>query len=309
MKRPLAISLGCHAALILAALLIVPAPPPFKVKEPAPIVVDISNIGDKVQQMATTKTDVAETKEPPAPKETKVVKDVPPAPKVADKVNTAAREPVKPPPEKLPDPKPDTKALDQMLKDDAAKQADLQQKADEKQALADAQKLAEDKRKAEDKKKADDKKKVDEKKKKLAEALAQSQAMLNKIAGDASAPAKPTDKKGMPKHGDKEAAGTDAAVTATIVSALVSKIKGCFTIPPAAREVNVSVPIHFLLNTDGSVNGTPQIVQDSTDPVFQATARAAISAIVECQTYDLPVDQYDQWKDNVLDFNPTQLSG
>ena len=308
MKRPLAISLFCHAALILAALLIVPAPPPFKVKEPEPIVVDISTIGDKVQQMATTKADVPETKEPPAPKETKVVKDVPPAPKVDDKVNTAAREPVKPP-EKQPDPKPDTKALDQLLKDDAAKQAEAQQAADEAQAIADAQKQADDKKKADEKKKADDKKKADEKKKKLAEALAQAQAQLNKIAGETTAPAKPADKPGAPKHADKDANGTDAAATATIVSALVSKVKQCFNIPPAAREVNISVPIHFLLNTDGSVNGTPQIAQDSADPVFQATARAAISAIVECQNYDLPADQYDQWKDNVLDFNPTQLSG
>ncbi|MEP6827419.1 MAG: hypothetical protein ABJA10_05040, partial [Aestuariivirga sp.] len=137
MKRPLAISLFCHAALILAALLIVPAPPPFQVKEPAPIVVDISTIGDKVQQMATTKADVPDSKEPPAPQETKVVKDVPPAPKVDDKVNTAAREPVKPPPDPQ---KPDTKALDQLLKDDAAKQADAQQAADEAQAIADTQK-------------------------------------------------------------------------------------------------------------------------------------------------------------------------
>lgn len=309
MKRPLAISLCCHAALILAALLVVPAPPAFKVKEPVPIVVDISNISDKVQQMATTKSDVPDSSEPPAPKETKIVKIPTPADKVADKLNTAAREPVKPPPEKTPDPKPDTKALDQMLKDDAAKQADLQQKADEAQAMADEKKQAEDKKKADEKKKADDKKKVEDKKKKLAEALAQAQAQLNKIAGENAAPAQPSDKKGAPKHGDKDTKGTDAAATATIVSALVSKIKGCFTIPPAAREVNVSVPIHFLLNTDGSVNGTPQIAQESTDPVFQATARAAISAIVECQTYQLPADQYDQWKDNVLDFNPTQLSG
>ncbi len=310
MKRPFAISLCCHAALILGALFIVPAPPPFKVKEPEPITVDISNIGDKVQQMATTKADVPESKDPPAPKETKVVKDVPPAPKVDEKVNKAAHEPVQPPPEKKPDPpKPDTKALDQMLKAEEQQQKELQQQADEAQAIADAQKQAEDKKKADEKKKADDKKKAEEKKKKLDAALALAQAELNKIAGENTAPAKPSDKKGTPKHGDKEASGNDAAATATIVSALVSKVKQCFNIPPAAREANISVPIHFLLNTDGTVNGTPEIAQDSADPVFQATARAAISAIVECQAYELPADQYDQWKENTLDFNPTKLSG
>ena len=169
-------------------------------------------------------------------------------------------------------------------------------------------KKADDKKKAEEKKKADEKKKA-EVKKKLDAALAEAQLKLSKIAGESAAPAKASDKTGNPKHDDKNAAGTEAAATATIASALVSKVKGCFNIPPAARDTNVSVPIHFLLNPDGSVQGQPEAQTDSTDQVIQATARAAISAIVECQKYDLPADQYDLWKDNVLDFNPTQLSG
>ncbi len=312
MKKPFAISLGVHAAILLAALVVLPTPKPFQVKPPESIQVDISAmISDKTQKMATTK-DPTPPSPTPAPKETKVVKDVPPAPKVADEIKTAAHEPTQPPPP--PDPvKPDTKALDQLLKADEQKQLD-QQKADEALAIADAQKQADEKKKIEDKKKADDLKKAEEKKKadqkkKLAVALAEAQAQLNKIAGESTAPAKPSDKKGSPKLASKDATGGDQADSATIAAALVAKVKQCFNIPPAAREANISVPIHFLLNPDGSVNGQPEVTKGGGDPVFDATARAAISAIVECQKYELPADQYDQWKDNVLDFNPTQLAG
>ncbi len=311
MKHPFIISFCIHLGLILSALLVLPTPQAFKVAEPTPITVDISTIADKVQQQATTKDVTPDTKDN-APKESKVALDTPPAPKVADKVKLAAHEPQATPedpvpPEPKPEPpkpaaQPDTKALDQMVADDAAKQAAEDQKK------LDDQKKADDKKKAEEKKKADEKKKA-EQKKKLDAALADAQLKLSKIAGESAAPAKASDKTGNPKHDAKDAAGEEAAATATIASALVSKVKGCFTIPAGARDTNVSVLIHFMLNPDGSLQGQPEAQSDSSDPVIQATARAAISAIVECKPYDLPADKYDLWKDNVLDFNPTQLSG
>ena len=315
MKKPFAISIGFHAAILLAALIVLPTPKPFQVKPPESIQVDISTISDKTQKMALAKDPSPPTPKPAA-KETKVVKDVPPAPKVADEVKTAAHEPTQPPPEpeKTPDPpkpKPpeptplNSDPLKQMIVDDQQKLAD-QQKADEKKKLAEQKKI-DDKKKADDKKKSDAKKL--EAKKKQDQLMAENQALLNKIAGESTAPAKPTDVKGSPKQAAKDQQGQDAADSATLTAALVSKVKQCFNIPPAAREANISVPIHFLLNQDGSVNGVPEVASGGGDPVFDATARAAISAIVECQKYDLPVDQYDQWKDNTLDFNPTQLSG
>jgi outer membrane biosynthesis protein TonB len=316
MKKPFAISIGFHAAILLAALVVLPTPKPFEVKPPESIQVDISTISDKTQKMALSK-DPSPPTPTPAAKETKVVKDVPPAPKVADEVKTAAHEPKQPPPEpekKLEPPKPkppeptplDSDPLKQMIADDQQKLADLQ-KAEEKKKLAEEKKI-EDKKKADEKKKVDEKKKL-EAKKKQDQLMAENQALLNKIAGESTAPAKPTEKKGSPKQAAKDQQGSDQADTATLTAALVSKVKQCFNVPPAAREANISVPIHFMLNQDGSVIGVPEVASGGGDPVFDATARAAISAIVECQNYDLPADQYDQWKDNVLDFNPTQLSG
>ena len=95
MKKPATISIGLHAAILFAALVGFSAPKPFEVKPIQAVQVDISNISDKTQQMATAK-EAAPKPVKPAVKPTAVVKDVPPAPTVADEVKTAANEPVIP---------------------------------------------------------------------------------------------------------------------------------------------------------------------------------------------------------------------
>ncbi len=328
MKKPASISIGLHAAILFAALVGFSAPKPFEVKPIEAIQVDISTISDKTQQMATAK-EVTPTPAKQAPKPTKIVKDVPLAPKVADEVKTAAREPVKQeptppepkaeptPPEPTPPP-PDAKALSDLLKKtEPPKPVEPKPVPDEAlKKLLDEQQAAEDQKKADEKKKADDlkkkaevKKKADEKKKRAEQLAAAEAALLNKIQGESTAPAKPSKVEGAPKVAAKDNQGNDAAMTATIIDALVSKVKGCMNVPPAAREANIAVRIHFLLNPDGSVNGQPEIQSMNSDPIFDATARAAVSAIIECQNYELPKDQYELWKDNTLDFNPNLLFG
>lgn len=329
MKKSATISIGLHAAILVAALVGFSAPKPFEVKPIEAIQVDISTISDKTQQMATAK-DAAPKPDKPVLKPTKIVKDVPPAPKVADEVKTAAHEPVKPPdpvpPEPKPDvtppepktPPPDAKALTDLLKKtEPPKPVEPTPIADDplKKLLADQQKQ-EDQKKAEEQKKADElkkkaelKKKVDDKKKRQEQLAAAEALLLNKIQGESTAPAKPSKTEGSPKLTAKDNQGNDAAMTATIIDALVSKVKGCMNVPPAAREANIAVRIHFLLNPDGSLNGQPEIQSMNSDPIFDATARAAVSAIIECQNYELPKDQYDLWKDNTLDFNPNLLFG
>ncbi len=72
MRKSFAISFACHAALIGVALFGLGAPPPFQVKPPEPIEVDISAvISDKTQKTATTK-DVTPPTPDPAPKQTTV---------------------------------------------------------------------------------------------------------------------------------------------------------------------------------------------------------------------------------------------
>ena len=45
------------------------------------------------------------------------------------------------------------------------------------------------------------------------------------------------------------------------------------------------------------------------DFLFDTTARSTVAAILGCQNYDfLPKDQYDVWKDLVLNFNPNMFA-
>ncbi len=301
MKKPVVISVGFHAAILLATLVVLPAPKPFEVKPVEAIQVDISQISDKTQQMATAKE--AEPKvDKPLPKQTKIAKDVPPAPKVADEVKTAAREPVIPPEpvvEKKPEPpKPKPPKPVEAVPPDPTALADLLKKTEEPEPKAEqpkpkVEKLVE--------------KKPEKKKPELK--IDDIAAFLDKQKGEKTAPQKASEKTGSPKLAAKDAQGVDAVVTATLINALTSKVKQCFNVPPAARDADISVRIHFSLNPDGSVNGQPNVASLNSDPVFDATARAAVSAILECQNYELPPDQYDLWKDNTLDFNPNLLFG
>jgi outer membrane biosynthesis protein TonB len=304
MKKPFAISIGFHAAILLAALVVLPTPKPFEVKPQEAIQVDISNISDKTQKMATAK-DAVPAVEKPAPKETKVVQDVPPAPKVDDKVNNAVNapkppppppeppkpEPPKPEPPKKVEPKPvDQAALDSLLK--TVDEPKPEKKPDPKPPKETVKPVD---------------KPVEKKKPELK--LDEIAALLNKDKGEHTAPQKPAKEVGAPKLAAADTSGEDAAMTATIIDALTSKVKTCFNVPPAARDANISVRIHFKLNQDGSVNGQPEVASMSSSPIFDATARAAISAIMECQNYELPAEQYNLWQDNTLDFNPNLFFG
>ena len=329
MKKPATISIGLHAAILFAALVGFSAPKPFEVKPIEAIQVDISTISDKTQQMATAK-DATPVAAKPAPKPTQIVKDVPPAPKVADEVKTAAHEPVKPPdpvpPEPKPDPTPpepttpppDTKALTDLLKKtEPPKPEEQKQVADDAlKKILEEQQAAEDQKKAEEKKKADDlkkkaelKKKADDKKKR-AEQLAQAEAdLLNKIKGESTAPAKPSKAEGSPKLAANDAQGEDAAATATIIDALRSQLNKCFSPPVASREMKIVVPVHFALHEDGTVSGQPESQDGSGDPLHDGVGRAGVAAIMECQPFKLPPENYDLWKDNVFNFDSSNASG
>ena len=300
MRKPVVISVGFHAAILLATLVVLPAPKPFEVKPVEAVQVDISQITDKTQKVATAK-EAAPVVEKPAPKETKIVKDVPPAPKVADEVKTAAKEPTPPPEPEVKKPEPPKPPKPEEPKPlDPAAITDLLKKTEEP--------LPEKKPEPKPKEsKVAEPKKPEKKKPELK--LDDISAFLNKTKDEKTAPQKPSDKTGSPKLAEADAQGNDQVVTATLINALTSKVKGCFNVPPAARDADISVRIHFMLNADGSVNGQPEVASMNSDPIFDATARAAVSAILECQNYDLPPDQYELWKDNTLDFNPNLLFG
>ena len=303
MRKSLITSFGLHAAILVAALVVLPSPKQFDVKPQDSVQVDISNIADVTKKVATSK-EAAPPDVKVAPKKVEVVKKIEPAPKVAEEIKTAVKEPVAEPPslepKKVPEPpKEEPKPLD------ADPLQDLLKKVDEP-----IPPKKEEPKKAEVKPDKKPEVKKPEKKKPVLN-TDDIAAFLNKTDDQKTAPRQPADEAGSPKVADKDLQGTDDAASATLADALRQKLSTCWSVPAGAREANITVKIHFLLNEDGSVAGTPEVLNGNADPLFEITAQSAVSAVMECQSYSdiFSIDKYDLWKDNTFNFNPNMMSG
>ena len=302
MKRSLAASITFHAAILAAALVVLPKPH----YDPEPvdaINVDISNITD-TNKLTATAPDAPEKVEKPAPKKAEIIKKTDETLKVAEKEVTAAKEaqPEPPPP---PEAKPET----------PKEPPKAEPPPPDTDALADLTKKIEDTPppKPQPPKPAPPKpsKKPPEKPKKVVKLDTDKlEALLNKENDEKSTNASEATTDGTPAKGEKTLQGKDQGLSATAIAAFVQKIRECWIIPPGAREGNITVKVRIMLNEDGSVNGQPEIMNGPGDYLFSATAQSTVTAILGCQNYDfLPKEQYDVWKDLVLNFNPNMFAG
>jgi outer membrane biosynthesis protein TonB len=300
MRKSLIASFVLHGAILVAALVVLPNPEEFKVKPQDAIEVDISQITDESKRKATAKVDAPPEKKV-APKKAEEVKKVDPAPKVAPVVKTAAKEPVAPPPPEAPKPDKPKKEEPKPLDPDPLEA--LIKKVEEKPKPKEEVKKAEVKPEKKAEKKKPDKKKPELK-------LDDIAAFLNKEDTEKTAPQQPAEEAGAPELAEADAQGTDDALAATLVDALRQRLTQCWSVPAGAREANITVKVKFFLNQDGSVAGSPQVLNPNPDPIFAATAQSAVSAVMECQLYDfLPREKFDIWKDITINFNPNMMFG
>jgi len=313
MRWSLTTSILLHAAILASALIVLPNPDAFKVQPQDMIPVDIISIEDFSKRQATAKNvEPPKPEEKIAPKKQEVMKDVKPAPEVAPEIKTAAHEPVAEPPEpKLDEPKKEEPKPEEVKQPEPDPLKELiKETAETPEPKKEEPKKTETK-KAEIKPKA--KPKLDKPEKKKPEKkldMNEIEAFLNKEDDVKTAPQKPSTEEGSPKQGEFNLAGNDDGISATIVDVLVKRLYKCWSIPPGARESKILVSVHFQLNSDGSVLGTPEVVNSNSDPLFPATAQSALSAVQSCGPYDfLPPDRYDLWQDNTINFSPDMMSG
>lgn len=321
MRKSLIASFALHALILAAALVVLPSPDSFKVQMQDPIQVDISMIGDVSKRQAQSKS--AEKKvEKAAPKVVEQPKKADPKPKVAEVEKKAPAEP--PPPEPKP---PETKKEEPKPPEPKPLDPDPLKKLLEKQEepkpldpdpLKDLLKKTEEEKKPEPKpeKKVADAKPVEKKAEKKPEKkkpkldVNDLSAFLNKEDTEQAAPQKQSDETGSPTQGEQDVQGTDDALAATLVEAMISRLKECWSVPPGAREADINVKVRFRLNPDATVAGLPEVLNSSGDPVFPATAQSAVSAVTGCEFADLlPPDKYDLWKEITVNFNPNMMFG
>jgi hypothetical protein len=101
------------------------------------------------------------------------------------------------------------------------------------------------------------------------------------------------------------------ALTPGEIDALRTRISQCWKPPagvsPATRDY---VVLRILLKPDGSLAGSPVLVEDSSSTFRPALADSAIQALMTCQPFTmLNPEHYEQWKDLELKFDPHELLG
>ena len=314
MKGSLAASLGLHAAILAAALVVLPNPK-HEVMPVDAITVDISNIADANKLMATAK-DAETPVAVPAPKKAEVVKKTDETLKVAEEEQTAAKEakapPPPPPPEPKPEPKqeevkkeepppPDPDAMAELLKKTIDEPPPPPKKPEPKKAEEKPKPVKKPEKKPEKQTAKLDTAKLEE--------LLNDDALLNKEVEEKTTNASEAVTDGQPAPGERDLQGKDQTLSATTISAFVQRIRECWVIPPGAREGNITVKVRIQINPDGSIAGTPEVMNGPGDFLFDTTARSTVAAILGCQNYDfLPQEQYDVWKDLVLNFNPNMFA-
>ena len=311
MRWSLTTSILLHAAILASALIVLPNPDAFKVEPQDMIPVDIISIEDFSKRQATAKNvEPPKPEEKIAPKKQEVVKDVKPAPEIAPEIKTAAREPVAEPPEpKLEEPKKEEPKPEEVKQPEPDPLKELiKETAETPEPKKEEPKKTETK-KAEIKPKA--KPKLDKPEKKKPEKkldVSEIENFLNKVDDTKTAPQKPADEEGSPKQGEFNISGTDMQLAATIGDALRKRVSECWSSPAGAREAQLLVKVRFALNPDGTIQGQPEVLNSSADPLFPATAQSAVSALLACQAYDfLPADKYDLWRENIINFTPNMM--
>jgi hypothetical protein len=97
----------------------------------------------------------------------------------------------------------------------------------------------------------------------------------------------------------------DAKMTQNELDALRAAVQRCWDIPQGWTDPReVSVTIRFSLNQDGSVSGTPTVIEYPASQYGQVAADNAIRAVLRCGPYQLPPQKYDQWSEVQLRFTP-----
>jgi hypothetical protein len=90
-----------------------------------------------------------------------------------------------------------------------------------------------------------------------------------------------------------------------------SQMSACWRIDAGAQSAkDMVVKIRVRLNPDGSVIGQPMIQNGSrmaNDSFYRSAAENARRAILECQPFQLPRQDYELWQDLVLKFDPREM--
>jgi hypothetical protein len=141
-------------------------------------------------------------------------------------------------------------------------------------------------------------------------------ALIDKSPNAAPAPAStasptPTQKASKTAAGIRDGQGPKLSQNEqqALTARLVAQIKRCWRPPTGIPDAKNAIPVvSFKLARDGSVSGSPSVLNRQGSSSFQLASEAATRAILQCQPYDMPADKYDGgWSAVELDFDPSTM--
>jgi len=301
MRWSMIISFVVHASILLAAVIVLPEPDKYLAEEQESIPVEIiefSQITKKVASTKSAKEDPVKKPLPPKPKEVEVVKEKEPV-KPAEEVKKAAKEPE---PEPVPDP---VKELIEKVEKQPEPEPEPKPEPKKAEAVAKPVPLPRSKPKVPKSFKT-----AQKKKKKHKFDPNELSVLLNKIDEDRTAPPEQIDEIGTPATNEiANIIGRDQQASASLAQWLGQKAQQCWSPPIGVRGAeNLRVSVVFSLDISGTVTGAPVVTNSSSNPLFQVAAAAAVRAVLGCQPYDgLPVDRYNEWTTNKINFDPSRM--
>ncbi len=92
--------------------------------------------------------------------------------------------------------------------------------------------------------------------------------------------------------------------------AVQSRIEQNWILPIGGQSAESTIiRLRIELRRDGTLLRPPAVMDQSSSPVYQAMADAAIRAAESGQPYNIPPQQYEQCRDMILRFNPRDMYG
>ncbi|MHB1101479.1 MAG: hypothetical protein ACYC0C_01590 [Devosia sp.] len=175
---------------------------------------------------------------------------------------------------------------------------------DQKRADFKKQQEAEKKRKEEEAKKKKEEERIKEAKRQEDEAARLADDISDIINAEESRGAT-TGEGGTPTVG--KPTGQAARLSQSETDALVAQMRRCWNLLPAEIDSGLSVRLLVELNRDGSVSGSPQVLEQDGSATGISIARQAVTAVRKCGPYQLAAEKYEDWRQVDVTFRANDL--
>lgn len=104
--------------------------------------------------------------------------------------------------------------------------------------------------------------------------------------------------------------GQGARMSASDIDALRAQISRCWAPPVGGLGSDaIIVKLRIMLNEDGTLSRPPEVTNTNNSPFFPPAADSAMRAVFQCQPYQMPPATYSQWRDMLLNFDPSRMYG